>query len=473
MMKNNFEIGIVGLGAMGRNLLLNLRDHGHRGIGLDKDNAKVSLVKSEEQKSTEMDATEEVTVFLNQLQQPRVILLLIPAGAPVDSVLSELVPLLSPGDLVIDAGNSHFTETNLREKFLAEKGIEFFGMGVSGGEAGARNGPSIMPGGKKESYERVRPMLEAIAAQVNGEPCVGYLGPGSCGHYVKMVHNGIEYGLMQLIAEIYALMKLVLRSSNDECHSVFSAWNGSELSSYLLEITAQLFQKRDDTKSDGWLLDSVLDVAKQNGTGIWTSQDALKNQIPVPSIDAAVTARDLSVFKAERTQASTLLESPAVIDVADREAFVNQLRNAYHASSILIFAQSLVLLQKASVTYGYSLNLEQIARVWRGGCIIRTALLEPIANAYRQAPTLSNLLLDAYFARAMNQRQSDLRTVIQRAAEGGIPVPVMMAGLAYYDGYRSAWSPANLIQAQRDYFGAHRYERTDVSGTFHSDWGNS
>jgi len=395
----------------------------------------------------------------------------VPAGAAVDGVLNEISPLLSPGDLVIDAGNSHFKDTEIREKLLNKKDICFFGMGVSGGELGARNGPSIMPGGNKEAYERVRPILESISAHVNGEPCVTYLGPGSSGHYVKMVHNGIEYGLMQLIAETYYLMKTALKMSDEECHEIYQDWNKSELNSYLLEITAQIFLKRDE-KTDLRLIDVVLDVAKQKGTGKWTCQDAMELQVPVPSIDAAVAARDLSTFEADRKIAHATLCEPDLVEPFERAPFLNQLRSAYYVSSLITFAQGMALLQKASATYHYDLNLESVARIWRGGCIIRAAVLEPIMSAYHRSAQLSNLLLDSHIGGEVGKRQADLRAVVQISAGLGFPVPAMMASLAYYDSYRSAWLPANLIQAQRDYFGAHTYERVDEAGVFHSDWAN-
>ncbi len=465
----DYEIGIIGLGAMGRNLLLNIADHGFRAFGLDKDKAMVQRLRVEAKGFSNVDATEDVTIFLNHLSKPRAILLLVPAGAAVDGVLTEITPLLQPGDLVIDAGNSHFKDTDLREKSLAKHGIYFFGMGVSGGESGARNGPSLMPGGKKEAYERVRPILEAIAAQVGGEPCVTYLGPGSSGHYVKMVHNGIEYGLMQLIAETYYLMRTALNMSDDECHEIYEKWNASELNSYLLEITARIFLKQDD-KTKKRLIDVILDIARQKGTGKWTCQDAMELQVPVPTIDAAVAARDLSTFAEDRKAAHNLLTGPEIGISIERQTFLSQLRNAYYASSIITFAQGMALLQAASAHYHYDLNLESIARIWRGGCIIRAGVLEPIMAAYHKSSPISNLLLDSSICAAVIKRQTDLRAIVQTSSSLGLSIPALMASLAYYDGLRSAWLPANLIQAQRDYFGAHTYSRVDESGTFHSNW---
>lgn len=466
---NEIEIGVIGLGTMGRNILLNIADHGFSVIGHDLDQDKVKQTQNEKKTAGHFEATQDEKIFLERLKKPRAIILLVPAGKPVDQVLTGLTPLLDKGDLIIDAGNSHFKDTDLREKSLKEKGLFFFGMGVSGGEAGARNGPSMMPGGDKAAYERVRPVFEAIAAQVKGKPCVTYLGPTSSGHYVKMIHNGIEYALMQLIAETYFLMKTALELTDDECHKVYQEWNQSELSSYLLEITAIIFLKNDD-ESKKRLIDVILDVAKQKGTGKWTCQDAMELQVPLPTIDAAVGARDLSTFDADRKTASMRLTGPKVHSVIERDPFIQQLRNAYYASSIITFAQGMVLAQKASLAYRYDLNLESVARIWRGGCIIRAQLLESVMSAYREAPELTNLLLNSELASEVEKRQDDLRSIIQISARNGYPVPALMASLAYYDGLRSSWLPANLTQAQRDFFGAHTYERVDKPGLFHSDW---
>jgi 6-phosphogluconate dehydrogenase len=388
---------------------------------------------------------------------------------PVDAVIRDLLPHLQPGDLIIDGGNSHFDDTDLRGKMLAEKGLHFLGVGISGGESGARHGPSIMPGGPREAYERVRPIFEAVAAKVNGEPCVTYLGPGSAGHYVKMVHNGIEYGLMQLIAESYDLMKRGLGLSDDELHDVYARWNETELNGFLIEITAQIFRQVDE-KTGRRLVDVILDEARQKGTGKWTSQDGMELQAPTPTIDAAVAARDLSTYKTERETASRLLGGPSPSFQGERGAFLEQLRSALYAAMILTYAQGMALLRVASQSYGYGLDLEAVARIWRGGCIIRAALLEPIRAAYRARPDLANLLLDPDLSAELVRRQGDLRAIVSHAAGLGIPAPGLMASLAYLDGYRSAWLPANLIQAQRDYFGAHTYERVDARGVFHTRW---
>jgi len=466
------EIGIIGLGTMGRNLLLNIAEEDFPVVGLDQDGAKVLLVENEPKTGADFGATSDLKTFVSALKLPRVVLLLVPAGAPVDSVIHEIVPHLDPGDLLIDAGNSHFKDTDRRQIHLKMQGIHFFGMGVSGGEVGARTGPSLMPGGDRTAYDRICPILEAIAASASGEPCVTYLGPTSAGHYVKMVHNGIEYGLMQLIAETYYVMKTVLKVTDDECHEIYAEWNRSELSSYLLEITAQVFLKRDD-RGSGFLMDVVRDVAKQKGTGKWTCQDAMELQVPVPTMDAAVAVRDLSGYVADRKIANALWAGPEITTPKDRGAFLKQLRNAFYACSIITFAQGMALLGRASEEYGYDLNLGMVARIWRGGCIIRATLLESIVDAYREEPRLSNLLLNGPLAGEIANRQSDFRSIVSYSATSGLPVPGMMASLAYYDSYRSAWLPTNLIQAQRDFFGAHTYERIDRPGIFHSDWSTS
>jgi 6-phosphogluconate dehydrogenase len=468
MKTQNYEIGMVGLGVMGRNLLLNMADHGHSVAGYDKDAAQVAALRREAEKRN-VRAAESLPEFVNLLRVPRVVMLLVPAGAPVDAVIRDLLPCLARGDLIIDGGNSHFKDTDLRAKTLTERGIQFLGVGISGGEEGARRGPSIMPGGPQDAYERVRPIFEAIAAQVNGEPCVAWLGPGSAGHYVKMVHNGIEYGLMRLIAETYDVMKRGLGLTNDELGDVYDRWNREDLNSYLVEITAQIFRRMDE-KTGKRLIDVVLDEAKQKGTGMWTSQDAMDLQVPLPTIDAAVAMRNLSADKTEREAAGKQFVRPVPKFFGPREAFLTQLHDALYAGSVLAYAQGMAQLRKASQTYAYDLNLETVARIWRGGCIIRAQLLEPIRAAYGAKPDLPNLLLDPALGKAVMGRQESLRVVARSAAEWGIAAPALMTSLGYFDAYRSAWMPANLIQAQRDYFGAHAYERIDAKGTFHTEW---
>jgi 6-phosphogluconate dehydrogenase len=462
------ELGMVGLGVMGRNLLLNMADHGFPVSGYDKDPGKVEALRKE---ASEHDIHAEANIkdFIGLLRKPRAVMLLVPAGPPVDSVIADLLPHLEKGDLIVDAGNSYFKDTNLRARNLAEKGIQFLGVGVSGGEEGARHGPSIMPGGPKEAHERVRAVFEAVAAKVNGEPCVTYLGPGSAGHFVKMVHNGIEYALMQLIAETYHLMKRGLGLNDDELHEVYDTWNQGELNGYLIEITSHIFSKVDETTGKR-LIDEILGVAEQKGTGMWTSQSAMELQVPIPTIDLAVAMRDLSMLVKPREMAGKIFERPAQAFKAGRKAFLDQLGHALYAGVIMAYAQGLAVLAVASDKYEYHLDLEAVARIWRGGCIIRAGLLEDIRTAYRNQPGLSNVMLAPELSKKLMAHQADLRSVVCAAIELGLPAPGLTTAIGYFDSYRSAWLPANLIQAQRDYFGAHTYERIDVKGTFHTEW---
>jgi len=459
---------MVGLGVMGRNFLLNIADHGFAVAGYDKDPAKVAALRHEARQG-DVRGVADPKAFTALLRHPRAILLLVPAGPPVDSVIKDLLAHLQPGDLIIDAGNSYFKDTDLRARMLGEKGIQLLGVGVSGGEEGARHGPSIMPGGPNEAYERVRPIFEAAAAKVNGEPCVTYLGPGSAGHFVKMVHNGIEYGVMQLIAETYDLMKRGLGLSDDELHELYTGWNQGEMEGYLLEITGHIFATKEG-KTGPNLIDVIRDVAGQLGTGMWTSQSALELQVPIPTIDSAVAMRNLSVLEAERTAASAALHRPTPPFSGDREAFLKQLSSALLAGTIITYAQGFALLAAASGKLGYNLDLSAVAGIWRGGCIIRAAVLEDIRGAYQRQPRLPNLLLDPGLAQRIMAHQEDLRGVVRTASQLGLPAPAMMTALGYLDGYRSAWLPANLIEAQRDYFGAHTYERMDAKGAFHTSW---
>jgi 6-phosphogluconate dehydrogenase len=462
------EIGMVGLGVMGRNLVLNIADHGCSVSGYDKDLSKVQELQTEAG-SRAINAAQSLEGFVSVLSTPRVIMMLVPAGQVVDNVIHELVPQLERGDLIIDAGNSHFKDTDLRSKSLAEKGILYMGIGVSGGEYGARHGSSLMPGGPKEAYERVRPIFEAVAAHVEGVPCAAYLGPGSAGHYVKMVHNGIEYGLMQLIAESYDLMKRGLGLSDEELAVVYSNWNEAELNAYLIEIASHIFTQVDE-RTGKQLIDVILDEAKQKGTGMWTSQDAMDIQVPIPVIDAAVTMRNLSAMKSEREAASRTFKMQTTPFKGDRDAVLTQLKGAIYASMIITYAQGMAQLHTASQVYKYDLNLEDVARIWRGGCIIRAALLEDFRAAFHKHPDLPNLLTDSHLGQEVMAKQEDLRAVVSLAVKLGLPIPGLMASLAYFDGYRSAWLPANLIQAQRDYFGSHTYERKDARGVFHTHW---
>jgi 6-phosphogluconate dehydrogenase len=468
MKSQQHEIGMVGLGVMGRNLVLNMADHGFSAAGYDNDAAKVEALRKESAER-KVSGAANIVDFIALLRKPRAIMMLVPAGAPVDSVIKDLLPHLDKSDLIIDAGNSYFKDTDTRARTLADKGIQFLGVGVSGGEDGARHGPSIMPGGPKDAYERVRLVFEAAAAKVNGDPCVTYLGPGSAGHFVKMVHNGIEYGVMQLLAETYDLMKRGFGLNDDELHEVYALWNKGELNGYLVEITSHIFSKQDE-KTGKRLIDEILDVAKQKGTGMWTSQSAMELQVPIPTIDLAVAMRDLSVFEKEREQAGAIYQRPIRRFTGDRDTFIKQLGRALYAAMVITSAQGMALLTAASSKYGYQFDMEAVARIWRGGCIIRAASLEDICAAFHARRDLPNLLLDLNLSRKLMEHQEDLRQIVSHASESGVPIPGLMVSLGYLDAYRSAWLPANLIQAQRDYFGAHTYERIDAKGTFHTEW---
>ncbi len=468
MTEGKCRIGMVGLGVMGRNLLLNMAEHRFRVAGYDKDPQKVALLRSEAT-GLPVQSAGDVGSFVALLQPPRAVMLLVPAGPVVDNVIRDLLSSLELGDLIIDAGNSHFTDTDLRESTLEAKGLHFFGMGVSGGEEGARHGPSMMPGGSEQAYQRVQDILETCAARVDGEPCVTYLGAHSAGHYVKMVHNGIEYGIMQLIAETYDLLKRGVGLTDDELGEVFSTWNQAELNGYLVEITADIFRKVDGITGKR-LVDVVLDAAHQLGTGMWTSQDALSLHVPTPTIDSAVVTRNLSGLEAQRAALSVKFGKHIQLYTGNRIQILEQARHGLYTAIILTYAQGFAQLAGASKAYGYNLDLSAIARIWRGGCIIRSRLLEPIRDAYHQQPDLLHLLLDQALGEAVSEHLPDLRSVVQTAAGLSLPVPAFMATLAYFDSLSSVHLPANLIQAQRDYFGAHTYERVDQRGVFHTQW---
>lgn len=460
------EIGVVGLGVMGRNILLNMADHGFMVSGYDNNDNQVAILNA--QAHNNINATNDLKKFIESIRKPRAILFLVPAGEVVDLIIKELLPYLDPNDILIDAGNSFFKDTLLRAEFLRTKNIHFLGVGVSGGEFGARHGPSIMPGGPKEAYERVRPIFEAIAAKVNQEPCVTYLGPNPSGHYVKMVHNGIEYGLMQLIAETYDLMRRGLKFNNEQLHKIYNDWNKSELNSYLLEITSRIFTKKENL--DDYFIDVISDVARQKGTGLWTTQSAMELQVPIPTIDAAVSMRDLSVYKSERQELHDIYPRLISHYQGDEAQFLVDLKFGLYLAMIMVFAQGMSLLQKASQTYGYDLNLASVTKIWRGGCIIRAALLEEIKKAFQDNPNLKSILTDPTFSEIINRHQASFRRVIGVASELGIATSAMMASLSYFDAFRSAWLPTSLIQAQRDYFGSHTYERVDKSGSYHTQW---
>jgi 6-phosphogluconate dehydrogenase len=468
MNTGKFDIGMVGLGVMGRNFVLNMADQGFSVVGFDKDEDKIKALQEQAQ-DRDISGVKDIQEFVAALRPPRAAMMLVPAGAAVDSVISDLLPYLEQGDLIIDGGNSHFTDTNRRAKDLTGKGIHFLGVGISGGESGARHGPSMMPGGPETAYELVRPIFEAAAAKVNGDPCVTYLGPGSAGHYVKMVHNGIEYGIMQLISETYDLMKRGLGLENEDIHAAFDSWNRAELNSYLVEITSKIFKVKDD-KTGNDLIDMILDQAKQKGTGMWASQDAMDLGAPLPNIDIAVAMRQMSAIKDERKTASRKLSEQRQKIQADSRQFLKHLRAALYAAMIITYAQGLAQLRMASREYLYDLDLEAVARIWRGGCIIRSALLEEFRKAYKSQPDLANLLLDPQLGQAVMGRREDLQAVVNAAAGSGIPAPGMMLASAYLEAYSSEWLPANLIQAQRDFFGSHTYERIDEDGIFHTHW---
>jgi 6-phosphogluconate dehydrogenase len=466
--EQTYGLGMIGLGVMGRNLVLNISDHGLAVAGYDKDWDKVQELRKEAQER-KIKAAENLEELIGSLRVPRTIMMLVPAGGPVDSVIGDLIPRLEPGDLIIDGGNSHFRDTDARLKRLAENKLLYMGVGVSGGEKGARYGPSIMPGGREEAYARVRPIFEAAAAQVEKEPCVTYLGPGSAGHYVKMVHNGIEYGVMQLIAESYHILKQGLGLSDDELSDLFAEWNQKELNGYLMEISSEIFKHRDE-KTENRLIDMILDEARQKGTGRWSAQDALELELPAPNIDIAVAARYISARSDERRAISGSDIGHGTAFGGDRKSLVAYLREAVYAATILTYSQGFSQLKAASDAYDYGLNLEEIARIWRGGCIIRAALLNDIRRAFHEKKELSNLLLDATFEERVEKRLESLRFVVGTAVNLGIPVPGLGVALSYMDSFRSPWLPANLIQAQRDLFGAHTYERKDEKGVFHTDW---
>jgi len=468
MTEQNYDFGMIGLGTMGRNLVFNMNDHGYSVAGFDKDEGQVEKLKKEAG-SRKVLSVSNLAGFVKALKVPRVILMLVPAGKVVDAVIAELKPLLSSDDLLMDCGNSHFSDTDRRDQELEKSTIHFMGVGISGGEAGARYGPSIMPGGPKAIYARVAPMLEAISAKVNKEPCVTWLGPGSAGHYVKMVHNGIEYGLMQLISEAYDLLKLAGKMDNDGLHRVFSGWNKGRLQSYLMEITAAIFVQK-DTLGSGSLVDMILDSTDQNGTGAWTSQDALNLKVPVPNIDIAVSMRNVSAYKTDREQFQHSFNGPETTFSGDISELADNLEQALYFSMLATYIQGMALLSAASAKYAYHFPMEGIAKIWRGGCIIRAGILDDICSAFSRRPDLTILLSDDAFAGKLMQAQKAIRQVIQTGVRQGIPLPGMMGALAWFDSFRSGWLPANLVQAQRDYFGAHTYKRNDRAGIFHTLW---
>ncbi|MGX1929214.1 NADP-dependent phosphogluconate dehydrogenase [Flagellimonas sp. 2504JD4-2] len=467
-MADTYDFGLVGLGVMGRNFILNVADNGFTAFGNDLDKEKVDALIEEGDDVNRVNATTDVGSFVNSLSTPRKIMLLVPAGKIVDAVIEGLLPHLDEGDIIIDGGNSFFTDTDRREAYLKEKGINFFGAGVSGGAKGARKGPSIMPGGSKDAYQHVKPIFEAVSAKYKGEPCVAYLGPKSAGNYVKMVHNGIEYGLMQLTSEIYDLLKKAGGLTNEELHETYAAWNAGRLQSFLVEITSEIFAEKDDL-GDGHLVDKILDKAKQKGTGKWTSQNAMDLGIPVPTIDIAVSMREISALKAERVQADELYNRPKPQSVV-KDSLVSKAEQALYFSFIITYAQGMHQLADASKEYGYELQLGEIAKIWRAGCIIRAALLADITEAFNDDNALQNLLLSPSFVEKVKETVDSARELVAYGATNGIPLPGLSNALTYFDAYTSGRLPLNLIQAQRDYFGSHTYERLDREGIFHTEW---
>lgn len=470
-MDKKFDFGMIGLGVMGMNLLYNMADHGFSVIGLDLDPQKAAALEKGASEGTHVKGTTDTKTFIDELATPRKITLLVPAGGPVDAVVASLLPFLDKGDIIIDGGNSHHTDTLRRVKELAEKGFHFMGMGVSGGEKGARFGPSIMPGGDKEAYEHVRPLLEAISAKVgeNNEPCTAYMGKDAAGHYVKMVHNGIEYAIMEVISEVYDLLKNGLGYNNDQLHERFKKWNQGRLQSFLIEITRDIFATK-DPETGGYLVDMILDKAGAKGTGKWTSQDAMDAGVSIPSIDMAVSMRTISAYKEDRLKAAKLY-APVVrrIDV-DPSTFEAQVESALYLTTIICYAQGLSLLVKASEELKMEIPLKDVVKIWRGGCIIRSTLLETFYKAYQADPALSNILLDATIAGEVKASHEDLRKVVSEATKSGISIGAIQSSLAYLESYTSAKMPTNLIQAQRDNFGSHTYQRIDKEGIFHTEW---
>jgi len=464
------SIGLIGLAVMGENLVLNMSDHGFKVAVYNRTVSKVDDFLANRAQGRDIVGAHSLEEFVGLLARPRKVMLMVKAGQAVDDFIQMLVPLLEPGDIIIDGGNSFFKDTIRRTRELEEKGLLYIGTGVSGGEEGARHGPSIMPGGSPEAWPHVKPILQAIAAKVaDGSPCCDWVGPDGAGHFVKMVHNGIEYGDMQLISEAYFIMSTALGMPAEELQETFSRWNAGDLDSYLIDITARIFAKK-DPETGRPLVDVILDTAGQKGTGKWTSQIALDLGISTPTITEAVFARCISAIKRERVAASRVLRGPQASYAGDRAAFVEAIRDALYASKICSYAQGFALMREASKEYGWGLNFGQIALMWREGCIIRARFLERIKEAFDAEPDLANLLLAPYFRDAVQSAQDNWRRVVGEAVRMGIPVPAFSSAICYFDSYRRDRLPANLIQAQRDFFGAHTYERVDREGVFHTDW---
>lgn len=466
---DKYNYGMVGLGVMGRNLLYNIADNGFSIAGFDLDEEKVKELQEGATSEMKVKGTRTWEYFISVLETPRKIILMVPAGKPVDAVLESITPLLTKGDIVIDAGNSYFKDTNRRVADLAAKNLHFMGMGVSGGEKGARTGPSIMPGGDWEAFQLLKPMLEAISAKVDQEACTAYMGKDSAGNYVKMVHNGIEYAIMQLISEAYDLLKKGANLNNDQLYEVFREWNNGEMNSFLMEITRDIFQQK-DSLTDGYLVDQILDKAGAKGTGKWTSEQAMEIGVSIPTIDIAVTSRILSAYKEERVQASQLYAKNEMTTPENTELFIKEVGDALYLATLISYAQGLALLVKASEEYNFQIPLKDVVKIWRGGCIIRSVLLEKFYSAYTQDPHLSNILLNKDIAVIVKEKINSLRKTAAFAASNGISSLGIQTVLGYFDAYTTESLPVNLIQAQRDYFGAHTYQRIDREGVFHTSW---
>jgi 6-phosphogluconate dehydrogenase len=466
------DIGLIGLAVMGENLALNMESRGYSVAVFNRTTSKVDEFIAGRAKGKKFVGCHSIEELVSSLTKPRKIMMMVKAGPAVDDLIESLIPLLDRGDILIDGGNTYYADTERRTKYVEGKGLLYIGTGVSGGEEGALKGPSMMPGGSRDAWPAVKPIFQAISAKVGPKgdiPCCEWVGPRGAGHYVKMVHNGIEYGDMQLICEAYFMMREALGLSNEELHDVFAEWNRGELDSYLIEITRDIFTVKDQ-ETGGWLVDQIMDRAGAKGTGKWMSQLALDHGVPSTLVTEAVYARCLSAMKEARVRASKVLKGPSAKYNGDRKKFIDQIRHALYASKICSYAQGFVQLQAAAAEFDWPLNYGDCALLWRGGCIIRAVFLDRIKEAFDADPKLENLLLAPYFAKAIADAQGAWRHVVAMAAELGIPVPAFATALAYYDGYRRARLPANLLQAQRDYFGAHTYERIDKPGTFHTDW---
>lgn len=482
-MSNLCDFGLIGLAVMGENLALNVESRGYRVAVFNRTTEKVDELMAGRAKGKNFVGCHSIVELVKNLKRPRFVMMLVKAGPAVDDLIEQILPHLEPGDIIIDGGNTHFADTERRTQYVEGKGFLYVGTGVSGGEEGALKGPSLMPGGSKAAWETIKPIFQAIAAKVgpkNDIPCCEWVGPRGAGHYVKMVHNGIEYGDMQLICEAYTLLKEAAGLTNEELYDVFAEWNRGDLQSYLIEITRDIFSVKDEG-GDGYLVDKILDVAGAKGTGKWMSQLALDLGVPSTLVTAAVYARCLSAVKDARVRASKVLPGPQANQnadfagpvkqlCADKKRFVEAVRQALYASKICSYAQGFVQLQEASKEHKWDLNYGDCALLWRGGCIIRAQFLDRIKEAFNEQPNLENLLLYPYFKKAIENAQESWRAVVMAATQLGIPAPAFTTALAYYDSYRLARLPANLLQAQRDYFGAHTYQRTDREGTFHSEW---